>query len=101
MVATLSSSDIKLWLRKPQSEADELLKSPVLHFLTEIRRKQYKTVHPYIHVQMNSPMKDVYSKLSATGVHHVFVMAPGKMLPTRVISLLDCLSIQGAKRLAF
>ena len=89
MVTNLSASDMKLWLSHPKRQT--LLSSNVIDFISEIRRRSFKTVHPYVHVEPSDLFTEAVNKLCATGFHHVFICRQRK--PIAIISVRDCLRV--------
>jgi len=89
LVANISASDIKLFLRSPSFE---ILSHPLIEFLAAIRRKELRTRVPAAMVAADATLSSVVGKLAATKMHRLFVCDSEKH-PTLVITLTDVLAV--------
>jgi len=88
LVANISASDIKLFLRSPSFG---ILSRPLIEFLAAIRRKEIRTRVPAASVAADAPLSSVVGKLAATKMHRLFVCDSEKH-PILVITLTDVLA---------
>jgi CBS domain-containing protein len=93
-VANTSGADLKLYLQAPHSER---LHQPVMAFIGDVRRAAgmagAQTVAPAVSVRPCSSLLQVIAKLTATGMHRVFVCEPESERPLAVISVEDVVSM--------
>lgn len=88
-VANTSASDLKLFMAKPSFR---LLRMPVFQYLNIIRRASMREGAPVVSVHPDDSLAKAIGKLSATGLHRVFVVDPASK-PIGVLSLTDILRL--------
>ena len=93
-VGNTSGADLKLYLQAPSSA---LLHQPVGAFVAQVRRDcgpaSLRTVSPTVSVEPTASLLTVIAKLTATGMHRVFVVDPTTQAPVAVISVEDVVKL--------
>lgn len=86
-VAQISSSDLKLWLKRDQS-----LRISVMDFLSAVRQSEnmQQEMYPIVCVTGASPLQRVIGGLKATKLHRMFIVDEERR-PIGVVSLSDVL----------
>ncbi len=91
-VGNTSGADLKLYLQAPSSAK---LHMRIMDFLGEVRRSgaPSNVRSPAVSVNPNSSLLYVIAKLTATGMHRVFVVDPISQAPIAVISVEDIVKL--------